>query len=226
METNWVGKKVLCVGDSLTQAGLWQAQLQKNLGCDITAHCMGGFGLKEVIDGGESPVGKLPPLSLEEVKDIDVLIFFAGYNNRDLLVGTPEDDYDPKKQKTPTFAGLFRYCLEKIYQLLKAADNLQCRLLIVTPHCVGKYSYIEVDGDHEYPKGSQQTLKTLTDMMEEIANAYHLPCCNLFKKSGINAFTWQVYGANPGSDEVHCSPLGYRLLGDVITGSLISHFGL
>ncbi|KAF1303136.1 SGNH/GDSL hydrolase family protein [Enterococcus sp. JM9B] len=227
MKTQWFGKKILCIGDSLTEAGIWPKQVKKNLGCEIITHCKGGLGMIEILDGGESPVGKLNPLSVEQVKGVDLLIFFAGYNDRGIPDGKLDDCYDSLvKKEDRTVAGSLQFCIQRLYQLLKEANNVQCKLLIVTPHCVGKYSYIEVDGYHEYPEGSKQTVQTLAKTMERVARHNNIACCNLWEKSGINRFTWGVYSASPAADEVHCSSKGYQLIGDVITGAIISNYGI
>lgn len=102
---------------------------------------------------------------------------------------------------------------------------MDCRILIVTPHCVGKYSYINADGYEEYPPGSGRSLKKMTEIMEAVAADNSIPVCNLWKTSGINRRTWCVYGAVPGEDMVHCSDKGYELIGDVISGAVVRSFG-
>ena len=227
MDTRWVDKNILCLGDSLTEAGIWPARLQENLRCNVRTHCKGGLGMKDIVDGGKGPVGELKPLTESLVKDVDLIIFYAGYNDRGLADGGFGDLYSPMEDRANrTIAGTLQYCINRIYEELERADNLGCKVQIVTPHCVGKYQYIEVDGYHEYPEGSGRTVKSLAKTMENVSVENNLPCCNLWEQSGINKHTWKVYGANPGLDEVHCSQAGYELIGDIITGAVIKNFGL
>lgn len=166
--------------------------------------------MREIVDGGMGAEGPLAPISPSLLKNMDYIIFYAGYNDR---------------EQTDIAVSL-QYCIDRIYDTLDKAQNLLCRILIVTPHCVGKYSYIDVDGYGEYPPGSGRTVKHIADLMEKVAEENSLPVLNLWKSSGINRRNWSVYGAVPGKDAVHCSDAGYELIGDVITGALICHFGM
>lgn len=205
----WKNKKVCCLGDSLTQAGIWTESLSSNLGCQIYRHCKGGLKMKEIVDGGMGAEGELSPLSATILKDAHLVIFFAGYNDR----------------KDTDIASDLQYCIDTIYDKLEEAENLTCRILIVTPHCVGKYSYIDADGYEEFPEGTGKTLRTITEIMEQVAENNSIPVCNLWKTSGINRRTWKVYGAAPNEDMVHCSKAGYELIGDIISGAVIRYFG-
>ncbi len=208
--TKWANKNICCMGDSLTQAGIWTERLRNNLCCNVFLHCGGGLKMREIVDGGMGAEGMLEPISASLLRDMDYIIFYAGYNDR---------------EKTDIAAAL-QYCIDRIYDTLEEAHNLVCRILIVTPHCVGKYSYIDVDGYGEYPPGSGRTLQGIADLMEEAARKNSLPVLNLWRTSGINRRNWEVYGAVPGEDAVHCSAAGYQLIGDVITGALIRNFGV
>lgn len=218
---NWAGKRILCLGDSLTEAGVWPQVVAKRLDAQVTLHCKGGLGMTAIVDGGESIVGKLGPLTAAMVADQDLIIFYAGYNDRGLPDGELGDVY-PKQQ---TIAGLLQHVIDTIYARLEEAGNLTCQLLIVTPHCVGTYSYIEVDGYHDYPSGSGRSVRTLATMMAKVAAANSLPCCNLWENSGINRYTWDVFANAPGADMVHCSPAGYTQIGAVIAGAIVATYG-
>lgn len=206
----WKEKHICCMGDSLTQAGIWTKRMSDNLGCTTYLHCKGGLKMKEIVDGGMGAEGTLAPISAAILKVMDLIIFYAGYNDRE------KTDVEPTLQ----------YCIDTIYDRLEEAHNLTCKVLIVTPHCVGKYSYIDADGYEEFPKGSGRSVKRMAEIMEAVAEKNSLPVCNLWKTSGINRRNWSVYGAAPGEDAVHCSTKGYELIGDVITGAILKSFGI
>lgn len=210
LTTKWKNKNICCMGDSLTQAGIWTKRLQNNLRCNVHLHCKGGLKMREIVDGGMGAEGPLAPISASLLKNMDYIIFYAGYNDREQT----------------DIATSLQYCIDRIYDTLEEAQNLLCRILIVTPHCVGKYSYIDIDGYGEYPPGSGRTLKHIADLMANVAEENSLPVLNLWRSSGINRRNWSVYGAVPGEDAVHCSDAGYELIGDAITGALICHFGV
>lgn len=58
----WRDKRVCCMGDSLTQAGVWTQRLSQNLGCRVYSHCKGGLKMREIVDGGVGAEGVPPPV--------------------------------------------------------------------------------------------------------------------------------------------------------------------
>lgn len=213
----WEGKKALVIGDSLTAAGVWQTKLKSMLGMEVTTHAKGGLGMVACIDGNGSD---FPALTSSDVADKDLIIFFAGYNDRGSLVGNMSDT----AAASGTYVSKTKYVIEKIYALLSSASNLTCRVILITPHCAGKYSYIPYDGYSEYPVGSGQTLETVANTIEAVATSYNIPCYNAWKYSGINKFTWKVYAASSTpmtgetvNDQLHLNnSKGYPHLGECI----------
>lgn len=220
-KNTWYGKNVLCIGDSLTHAGVWQQQLNIMLGMNVYTHALGGSGMIGLIDGTTTPVGTIAALSVADVTNKDLIIFFAGYNDRGTADGSVGDVYPTNN----TIAGRLQYCINAIYNLLSQAGNLTCRLMIVTPHCAGKYQSIPYDGYTEYPSGTGRTMETLAQIMEDVAEQNSLPVYNAWEKSGINKFTWDVYSASPTAmvgdvvqDQLHLNiSVGYPYLGRCIT---------
>ena len=223
----WNGKKVLCIGDSLTAAGVWQQQLSILLGMTVSTHALGGIGLTTMVDGNAS----LPALTSANVEDKDLIILFGGYNDRHLAAGDVSDMHPAQS----TFAGAVNYVLKKIYQLLATANNLDCEILVVTPHCAGKYQYIDVDGYSVY---GTNTLLELCDTMEECANMNNMRAFNLWRESGIGRYTWSIYSASPtatnttgagdypypfNNDQLHLNnSVGYPYLGRLIANYIAS----
>jgi len=202
----WNNKNVLVIGDSLTAAGIWQKQLREVLGMNVTTHAKGGMGIVQCVDGengaGEydnetAASGTLYALNVNDVKGKDLIVFFAGYNNRGTEDGKVGDCYDPKTQSGRTIAGYTQYAINRIYEELAEAGNLTCRVVAITPHCAGKYGYIDADGYSEHPAGSGRTMRTLAQIMEDVAAYNSVPCLNLWETSGINRHTWCVFSASP-----------------------------
>lgn len=206
---NWYGKHALVIGDSLTAANVWQHKLYTELGMLVTNHAKGGMGMVQCVDGengaGEfdnetGASGTLYALNVNDVTGKDLIIFFAGYNNRGTADGEVGDCYAKDGSGQNTIAGYLQYALNRIYEELAEAGNLTCRVAVVTPHCAGKYSYIDADGYDEYPAGSGLTMQTLAQIMEDVAAYNNVPCYNAWKNSGINRHTWTVYAASPTAD--------------------------
>ena len=199
---NWKNKNVLFIGDSLTAANKYQGTIKDILDINIFNHCKGGMGLLQCVDGqtgageydNETYVsGTLYALNTSDVSNKDLIVFYAGYNNRRTNVGVVGDCYDPQNNTGKTIAGYMQYCINRIYEELTEANNLTCKILIVTLDCHGKYPYIDMDG---YAEDNGNGTKYISEIQEAVAHANGLACCNLYKNSGINKNTWCVFGAS------------------------------
>jgi hypothetical protein len=135
-----------------------------------------------------------------------------------------------------TVYGRVQYVINKIYTLLQQANNLTCKLLFVTPHCVGKYNYIDVDGYGEYPTGTGRTLELMVGHIKTCANKNNIRALDLWHDSGIGKNTWNIYTKSttatitpPGGstapypangNQVLLNDAGYKLVGEMIAGEL------
>lgn len=202
--STWKDKKALVIGDSLTASGVWQKKLTELLGMKVVTHAKGGAGIIQCVKGKDS----FEPLKISEVHDKNLIIFFAGYNNRGTPDGKVGDCYKDDGTGQSTIAGFLQYAINCIFEKLQGGvengitykSNLTCRVMVVTPHCAGKYSYIDVDGYGEYPSESGYTMQTLAQIIEDVAHYNNLPCYNAWKNSGINRFTWNIYSASSSPD--------------------------
>ena len=184
----WESKKVLFIGDSLTEHRIYPEAINEILGIQPFYHCKGGAGLIEMVDGERGlggyydnqtdAHGVLRPLNAEEVTDMDLIVFFGGYNSRHIPIGCVGESYSPNNE---TIAGMMQYCIDRIYEELGKANNLTCRLLIVTVDYSGKYPCVDLDGRGEVGgAGSVQTLEAMANIQVEIARHNCLPVCDLF----------------------------------------------
>lgn len=246
----WYGKNALVIGDSLTASKKWQKQLTNILGMNVTTHAKGGMGLIQCVDGedGAPPfdpdsfnAGTLYPLMESDVANKDLIVFFAGYNNRGTADGNVGDCYKTDGTGQNTIAGMMQYCINRIYEELINANNLTCKIMIVTVDCAGKYPYIDADGYTEYPSGSGRTMETLANIQKAVAEHNSLACVDLWHNSGINKNTWVVFGAEPNAyyedttgrggtyphngDQLHKSDAGYKRIGECICGGIIKSYG-
>lgn len=202
----WQGKKVLFIGDSLTARRIYPEVVKDILGIEVYYHCKGGASLVSMVDGDRGmggdydnetdASGVLRPLSIDDVKDMDLIVFFGGYNSRGSEIGKVGDLYAPDGSGERTVAGFMQYAINRIYDELYAADNMTCRLLIVTVDCSGKYPWINADAYEEFPKGSGSTLEAMAEIQKAVAKKNSIPCCDLFTTSGINERTWAYFGAS------------------------------
>lgn len=227
-QTKWNAKNILAIGDSLTAALKWQSKVTEIHGCTVTTHAKGGIGLIPMVDGDGAATDPIPALTSAQVSGKDLIVLFGGMNERSLTYGLLGDLYPSQN----TLYGRMQYVINKIYSLLKTANNLTCKILIVTPHCCGKYNYIDVDGYGEYPAATGQTLEKLVNNLKTCANYNNLRVVDLWHNSGVGKNTWSVYMASavatitpPGGstapypangDQVHFNDTGYALIGQII----------
>ena len=215
----WKNKKVLFIGDSLTARRVYPETVKEILGIQPFYHCKGGASLTDMVDGESGVDGKydnytdaqgvLRPLSANDVADMDAIVFFGGYNSRHLSIGKVGDKYEHRGDGE-TVAAVMQYCIDRIYEELRNADNLTCRLLIVTVDYSGRYAWWDADGRGEVcGAGSGKTLEAMANIQVEIARYNAIPVCDLFHTSGINPHTWCVYAASADPVDPLYSP--YRL---------------
>lgn len=93
--------------------------------------------------------------------------------------------------------GKIQHLIDRVFEELSKAENLTCCFLIATPHCAGKYPYVDADGYDEYPDGTGQNMESLSNTIASVARVNNVPVCDLWHDSGINRYTWSVFGAQP-----------------------------
>lgn len=218
----WYNKNLICLGDSVTEGATYQQTIKNVLGLNsVTTHAQGGMGIIQIVDG--NPATSFPALTSTDLVGKDVLTFFGSLNNRSQLVGNINDLYPSQS----TICGMLNYVINKIYTLMREANNMNMRVVFVTPHLIGKYRWVDANGLDEYPIGSGQTLETISNSIKLICGRYGIPVVDLFHNSGINQYNWDVFTVNSPSgggtypannDNVHPNALGGVLIGRCIAG--------
>ena len=221
----WNGKKCLCIGDSVTASGKYQPWLSELTGMTVSTHAKGGIGLVAMVDGDGASTDPILALTAAQLQDKDFVTIFGALNDRSRLVGVRSDMY-PTQQ---TIYGRLNYVINKIYTLAATVNRKDIRIVLIAPHKVGKYSYIDADGGQEYPAGSGQTLESIVNAIKDTGAFYGIPVVNLYQNSGINNYTWDIFTANTVSsagpypanaDNVHPNDAGYKLIGQYISSQL------
>ena len=216
IKNTWKGKNVLVIGDSITAAKKWQKKLSELLEMQVTTHAKGGVSAIAMVDGDKglggdydnetSASGVLKPLSVDDVKDKSLIVVLPAYNDRGKEDGRIGDCYKTDGSGQLTIAGIIQYTINRIYDTLTQANNLTCKVLYATPHCPGRYPYIDADGYEEYPVGSGRTMETLANTIVAVGNHNNIPVCDLWHNSGSNRYTWNVFGASANPVNEQYSP--------------------
>jgi len=205
VKSYYAGKTLLAIGDSLTAADVWQQKVGTTLGMTVRTHAKGGISFIDMVEG----YGTLAALTAADVTGVDVIALYGGYNDRGATLGVAGDLYPTQN----TLAGWLQYTINKIYEKLLEANNLGCKVILITPHCCGKYGYIYVDG---YTTWKNSDTESLASTMESVAAKNNIACINLWKTLGINKFNWNLYSssATPNS-AVYAYKGNYANLGAV-----------
>ena len=229
----WKGKNALVMGDSVTAARKWQKKLNEMLGMNVTTHAKGGVGTIAMVDGDKglggdydnetSASGVLKPLSVDDVKDKDLIVVLPAYNDRGKKDGEVGDCYKTDGSGQSTIAGIIQYTINRIYETLTQANNLTCKVLYATPHCSGRYPYIDADGYEEYPAGSGRTMETLANTIVAVGNHNNIPVCDLWHNSGSNRYTWNVFGASANPVNEKYSPYKLDSTGNPVNTTRIKY---
>jgi len=218
----YFGGKMLCIGDSVTAAGLYQTTIAEKTGMAISTHAKGGIGILAMVDGDGASTSPILPLSAAQIQDKDIVSIFGGLNERSTTIGTRGDMYPTQN----TLYGRYNYTIQKIYTLAASVNRKDVRIVLITPHCVGKYNYIDADGYSEYPIGSGRTLETLVNAITDIGGQWGIPVIDLYHNSGINKNNWDILTANTisgngtypsNADNVHPNTAGYIQIGKYIS---------
>lgn len=229
----WKNKNVLVIGDSITAAQKWQKKLNEMLELNVSTHAKGGVDTIAMVDGDKglggnydnetSASGTLKPLSVDDVKDKDLIIVLPAYNDRGKADGTIGDCYDSNSGDHSTIAGIVQYTINRIYELLSSAENLKCKILYATPHCAGRYPYIDVDGYGEYPSGTGRTMETLANTIVSVCNYNNIPVCDLWHNSGIGKYTWNIFGLRPNAVNNQYTPYELDSEGKAINSTRVRY---
>ena len=213
----WQGKKVLFIGDSLTARRVYPEIIKEILGIETFYHCRGGRGIMAMVDGDRgldgdysdfSPTADLLlPLTADEVREMDLIVLYGGYNNVGREGGQAGDLYALDGSGQKTIVGYMQYAINRIYEELEKADNIGCRLLIVTVDCPGKGMWTRLDGRTEWKPGTGKSYyEVIADAQCEVAAYNSLPVCDLFHTSGINPHTWNYFSFESSPRNEHYSP--------------------
>ncbi len=242
------GKRILAIGDSLTSDGRWQREFERVTGSSVATHARGGVGIIDMVYGlGAADSGDmkydpttgaeypLPPLDVSDLEGVDLVIFYGGYNERHMEYGD-DDDVFPSDD---TLYGKFNAVMTRLFELKRIAGN-DCPVVLISPHCVGKYDWVDADGTEEFPRGSGRTLETMSRLVGRVAEKWGCYFFDAYHLSGIGPDNWNVYANSPAAlrddydpekeyfapypryaDQAHLNGDGYALLGGKIANFVL-----
>lgn len=178
--SNWFGKNILVIGDSVTENGTWQKKMATMLGANISTHAKGGIKITQMVDGDGAVTNPIAALNTTDVANKDAIIIMA-YNEVDYTLGVSGDMYPSNN----TLIGRANYAIKRIYEELEKAGNYSCKVIISSPHCFGLHEWRNEDG---YTLGVK-----LLNSVKTCASDNKIPYIDLLNNSGINKNNWKYY---------------------------------
>lgn len=190
-------RRLLAIGDSITAANQWQQRVGELLDMDVRSHCKGGVGMLQMVDGdgcGPTPadydpdtfgVNALYRLSARDVEGVDLILLMGFYNDRYLLRDGRRGTAADISAEPTTFCGRLNYAVRRIQEELAAAGNRNAKIVLISPHCYGKYAWNDVDGTVD---GQE-----MVSAIREVAVARGLPFVDAYSLAGIGPSNWNLY---------------------------------
>lgn len=185
-DNKWKGKNILTIGDSITYGAwgngtTWPNEVATQLGMNLQNHSKGGIKIRTMVDGDSDG---FPALSVDDVKDKDLIILAGFYNNINQAVdslGEKSDIYPAQD----TFTGNLNYAIDKVYKLLKSANNVRCKVVILSAHKYGRNEYMD--------KSSYETGEAIFEGTKMCADYNSIPLIDAMHKCNINKYNWDFY---------------------------------
>ena len=215
-KSKYDGKIIANLGDSITdfnnvvRHGIltvgYQHYLETELGCTTVELAKSGHTMQQIYTDYVVP---------NNFANYDAVTLFAGTNNyaqnQESSLGEVlpiDSNFD-----TTTFTGSYQKAIEKIY-----ADNPHIRIYLIVPQKGWYTSYPTANGV------SSDMTTAIPNKIIEIAELYNLPVLDLYRHSGINRLTADVY-INDGtaSFRFHPSNDGYKKMAELIVPFIENH---
>lgn len=111
-------KKIMSLGDSLTEQGYWQNYLCGRLGAKDYLNL--GIGGKRVFEFIEN-------VNLDNIKDVNIITIMGFFNNGSNIAGDISDA--KSNESTSSVCAQYKYVIEYLYNLKK-----DIRIILLTPH--------------------------------------------------------------------------------------------
>lgn len=196
------GKKWAIFGDSISQPNTdgvnkYYNYIANNLGMTVTSYAVGGSGYFKGSSSTTWGDNNIPYKIANASSDFDIISFFAGVNERNLTMGTIEDEV----VDTPTtLCGAVKKSLE---MAIEKYPNAQTFLITPTP----------ATGNDATPK--QGNLNTFVENQIKIARMYNIPVIDLYHESNLRP--WNTENASKYyKDYCHLLTSGHEYIAKLI----------
>ena len=197
--SNFKSKKLVNFGDSISAyAWCWPTYVTKHF----------GFSHRNFAVAGSTVQAALDVAVPSDYSDADYIIMTHGTN--DFALGAPLGTIDDAPNKAGSFYARYKWVLEQIM-----TNAVYARIVLVTP----LYRTRPANSTQLPTNAHGKTIGDYAQAVREIAEKYHLPCLDLYAKSGFNDFNMTTLtddGLHPTRDAQ------YNLLTQIYIGFLQS----
>lgn len=191
----WVGKKWVCIGDSLTDTNIRTTKhyfdyVAEKTGITVVNLGKGGTGYKREYAGNGPFIDRVDQIPL----DADVVTIFGSGNDAIYTIGDPSDT------GTDTLCGAINTTIAAIF-----ARKVTCQLGIVTPCPWESYN----------PADDTNWMARYSAAIVEICKRWGIPCLDLYHCSNLrpweSAFRAAAYSKDDGNG-VHPDETGHAII--------------
>lgn len=218
-EYPWNGKKVTCLGDSITQGdsgegGLidsYVPKMQKWLQTKPTNAGLCGSKVTDV--EGDKTASFIDRLS--NINDQDVVTIFGGIN--DFQWNAPLGKMSDSADTTSTFFGALKHIIVTL-----SKQNPRAKLMFITPMKTTKFSYHTFDNDGNLMKnGNGNTQLDYVNAIKQVADYYSIPVLDMYSCSNYSPYLPnQVGHDNFTADGLHPTAHGYERIAQTIAKAI------
>ncbi len=236
MNTQWNGKKVAFIGDSITDINnvsskLYWQYLQDYLGIKPSGYGIGG-------DSWGGVIAQAKRVQEEHGSDVDAIFVFMGTN--DYNGGRPLGEWWTIQEETVNSHGqmmtkqrrIFNYDTETYKGLINASlrylkENFPLQqIVILTPIHRGYANFggTNVQPEETFHNDSGIYVEEYIKILREAADIWSVPLIDLYRESGLYPVNdgYTRYFANPETDRLHPSAPGHERIARVMMYKMLS----
>lgn len=211
----WYADKIIdCLGDSITETGLYQRYVLTALRCKAVAnHGIGGTRIS-----GSSSTAMWQDVRINALdNNADVIFVLGGTNDRSNYVAgeVSKDNFD-----TNTFVGAYNTLLFKIYYKYGMITNVPSDKVSIVAGVVKSDTakdIVIVLGTPPYNDVDEKVI-AIGELVKKVSDLWGLPCADILNNSGINKINADYFFTD--SDRIHPLEKGRERIARVIVGTL------
>ena len=228
-KSNWVGKKCVCLGDSITEQGTWLNYLKNSLGfSEVINRGIGGSTVGYTYENAFWQDKRVNSIDL----DADCILIMGGTN--DAGSGVPVSaEISKDVHNKESFVGGYNILLSKIfYKFYKLNAGLysdvdytgvtqvgsprDITVMLISPTFTNSPLYIGSEGENR--------LVPIVNAVPKISEFWNVPYCENYYKTGINDQNYKMYLKEETYEDntifVHPNEIGGKKIGSRIVNCL------